>query len=112
MARSVALGLLLTVRFFLELALLAGVSVVAWQLGEPWRWISVIVAPVAVAVLWGLLLSPKAKVTLPAGAKLSIEAAFFLAVGIGLYLAGFHPAAVLLAVVWLCDRIALAVLGR
>lgn len=110
MAKSFALGLVLTVRFFLELALLTGVGVVVWQLDEPWRWISVIVAPVTVAVMWGLLLSPKATITLPAGAKSTIETTLFLAVGTGLYLAGFPAAAVLLVVIWLSDRIALAAL--
>jgi hypothetical protein len=75
------LGLALTVRFVLELALLVGVGVLAWQIAVPWRWVAVIAGPLAVAVVWGLFLSPKATITLPAGAQFAVEAVLFLVAG-------------------------------
>ena len=81
--RTVLRGVVLTVRFVLELAMLAGVAVVVTRLlPGPWGWVAAAVAVVAVATLWGLLLSPKAKVALPAGVRLAIEAALFVGTGL------------------------------
>lgn len=108
---SPALALALTVRFALELALLAGIATVAWHLVPGWwQWPAMILIPIAVAVLWGLLLSPKAPVELPAPAKLVIEAALFIGTGVCLVAIGWWIAAVIGVLVWIIDRIALAVL--
>jgi hypothetical protein len=104
------LGLALTVRFVLELALLVGVGVLAWQIAAPSRWVAVIAGPLAVAVVWGLFLSPKATITLPAGAQFAVEAVLFLGAGAGLVLIGLPTAAIIGVVLWLADRIALAAL--
>ena len=91
----------LVVRFLLELALLAGVAVLVLRLvPDWWGWVVAAVAVVAVAVLWGLFLSPKAPVPLPPLAGLALEAGLF-AVGLGI------PAAIGVAA-WILDR---AVLG-
>ncbi len=108
---SVVLTIALTARFLLELALLAGVAVLAWNLVPGWwRWLAVILAVALVAALWGLFLSPKATIPLPGPAALGIETVLFAGIGGGLFLIGFGlPAAVGVAL-WIIDRVALAVL--
>jgi len=100
----------LTARFLLELALLAGVAVLAWQLvPDWWRWPAAVLALVAVAGLWGFFLSPKATIRLPAPAAFMLEALLFLGTGFGLLTIGFGIAAGIGVVVWIIDRIALAI---
>lgn len=111
--RTVLRGAVLTVRFVLELAMLAGVAVVATRLiPGPWGWVAAAVAVVAVATLWGLLLSPKAKVALPAGIRLAIEAALFVGTGIALAVVGMPVAGLTGAGVWVLHRVALALLEQ
>lgn len=106
---SPLLAFTLIVRFLLELAMLAGVAALAWRLADGWwRWPAAILAVVAVATLWGLLLSPKAKVNLPASAALALEAALFLGVGAGLIAMGIVVPAVTGVTVWILHRIVLA----
>lgn len=69
-------------------------------------------AVVAGGTVWGLFLSPKARVPLPPAAVLAIEAALFIGTGAGLVAVGFGIAAVIGVLVWAVDRIALAVLRR
>lgn len=108
-ARAVAL----TVRFLLELALLAGVAVLAWQFTTGgWRWPAATLGVVLVAVLWGLFLSPKATVRLPAAGALALEALLFFGVGAGLLLVGQGVPAAIGVGIWILDRIALALLRR
>ncbi len=112
-ARTVLRGVVLTVRFVLELAMLAGVAVVVTRLiPGPWGWVAAAVAVVAVATLWGLLLSPKAKVALPAGAGLAIEAALFVGAGIGLGAVGMPVVGLTGAGLWVLHRVALALLEQ
>ncbi len=45
----------LALRFLLELAALIGLAAAAWKFGSgPGRWISVVVVPVAAAVIWAV----------------------------------------------------------
>ena len=49
-------------RFTLELCALAAVAYWGWsEHGGVWRWVLVVAAPLAVAVLWGNTIAPKAK---------------------------------------------------
>jgi Protein of unknown function (DUF2568) len=49
-------------RFLLELCALAAVAYWGWsEHGGIWRWVLVFTAPLAVAVLWGNTIAPKAK---------------------------------------------------
>lgn len=108
---SPALWIALTLRFLLELALLAGVAVLAWSfLPGWWRWVVAVAAVAAVATVWGMFLSPKATVALPGVAVLAIEAALFLGVGAGLFLVGLGLPALIGVVVWAIDRVAIALL--
>lgn len=101
----------LTVRFILELALLAGVALLSFYLVQGWLRLPVtILAPIAVAVVWGLLLSPKAPVQLPEAAKLVIEAVLFIGTGAGLFVIGLGFPAILLVLVWVVDRVAITLL--
>lgn len=105
--------LVLAIRFLLELALLAGVAALAWNLAPgSWRWPAAALAVTAVATLWGTLLSPKATVALPAVVALAIEAALFLGVGAGLFAIGLGAPAVVGVVAWAVDRLAIALLQR
>lgn len=101
----------LIVRFLLELALLAGVALLAWTLTSGWwRWPVAILAVAAVATVWGLFLSPRAAAPQPWPVSLGIETVLFVGTGAGLFLIGLGvPAAVGLAL-WLINRIALALL--
>ncbi|MGO1183875.1 MAG: DUF2568 domain-containing protein [Micrococcaceae bacterium] len=102
-------GVALTVRFALELCLLAAVGLMAWTvIDSGWRWVVAVLAIVAVSVIWGLFLSPKAAVSLPGWAALLIEAALFLGAGLGLWLLEFRIVAILGVVVWAVDRAVLA----
>jgi hypothetical protein len=49
-------------RFSLELCALAAVAYWGWsEHGGLWRWVLVVAAPLAVALLWGNTIAPKAK---------------------------------------------------
>src|SRR5690554_5857572 len=88
-------AVVLTVRFLLELALLAGVAVVVLGLSaEWWRWPLALLTVVAVAAFWGLFISHKAKVKLPAPSVLALEAGLFIGVAAGLHLSGFVVAGI------------------
>lgn len=98
-------GAALTVRFVLELCLVAAMGVIAWELASSgWSWVLAALAIVAVSAVWGMFLSPKAVVKLPGWAALLIETALFLGAGAGLWLLGFQGLAVLGVVVWAVDR--------
>lgn len=109
----VSLALAFTVRFLLELALLTGVAVVVWNLVPGWwAWLAATAAVIAVAVVWGLFLSPKAEIRLEPLVAFGLEALLFLGTGAGLF--AIHlgiPAAIGIAV-WLLDRVALWRLKR
>ena len=82
----------LGLRILLELGALAAVAYWGFQTGDgaP-RWVRGIAAPVAVAVVWWLFVSPKAAVGVPRPARLAIELAVWAAAGAALWAAG-HPA--------------------
>lgn len=108
---SPLLALALTARFFLELALLAGVVILAWQLADGrWRWVAAVAAVVTIAVVWGLFLSPKAAVPLPGGVALALESTLFVGICGGLLAVGFGAVAVIGLVIWSVDRAVLALL--
>jgi len=110
---SPSLAVALTVRFLLELALLAGAAALALNLAsDRWRWPAAILAVAGVAIVWGLFLSPKAPVSIPSFVALAMEAVLFLAVGVGLLAVGLGAPAGVGVIIWLVDRLALALLQR
>ena len=109
---SAASATALTIRFLLELALLAGVAILTYSLVPGWwRWPAAIAAVLAVAAFWGLVLSPKAAVALPGPAALGIEAALFVGTGAGLFLIGLGIPAAIGVALWIADRVVLALLS-
>ena len=49
-------------RFLLELSTLAAVAYWGWsETGGAWRWVLVVAAPAAVALVWGQTVAPKAR---------------------------------------------------
>ncbi len=82
------LPLVLTLRFALELTLLA---VVAWWGYSVGGVLVGALCAIGVAVVWGLLLSPKARFPLPAQVRNAVEVAVFLLAAAGLSALG-HPA--------------------
>ena len=95
---SPAVGVLLTLRFLLELALLGAWAVVGWHLPDA-RWQQVLVAvalPTTSATVWGLLLSPRARFVMPLVGRLTVELLLFVGASSALWLLDFHLAALVL----------------
>ena len=80
----------LAIRFFVvELGALAGAAYWGFEAtsGPGQLWLTVL-APVAVIVVWGLFIAPKARVQLPKQAALAIELVLLGLVAVGLASAG------------------------
>lgn len=71
-----------------------------------------IVAPLLIAVIWGLFLSPRAAVSLPEWAKFAIEAVLFGSVFAGLLTVGLAVWGGIGLAVWLIDKIAILTLAE
>ncbi|MGO2747732.1 YrdB family protein [Microbacterium sp.] len=105
---GIARKLALTVRFLLELALLAGVAVLAWRVTPAgWNWVAAVIAVVIVATIWGMFLSPKARYDIGGFARLMLEVVLFGGVAAGLITVGLVVAAAVGFVIWVIDRLAL-----
>lgn len=108
-ALRIALGL----RFLIELALLAGAATAAVRLAPGWPgWVGAVVAVIVLAVVWGLLLSPKARFDIRPAGRVLLETVLFAAVAEALWASGLGVAGIALFAVWALDRIALAALNR
>ncbi|MCB1015907.1 MAG: YrdB family protein [Acidimicrobiales bacterium] len=94
-------------RFLLELASLVAAAVagahVAWPLA--------VLAPVAVIVVWGRFVAPKARGRLADPARLALEVCLFVVLGVALAAAGAPWAGALLAVASIVVAGALRVVG-
>ncbi|OKI71052.1 YrdB family protein [Micromonospora sp. CB01531] len=104
---------LLALLFLLELALLvaAGWWGFTRDAGWPTRLLAGLVAPLLIAVVWGLFCSPKATVSLPAAAKLTVQAACFGTGGLLLASAGRPVPGALLVALWAADKALLTFSG-
>jgi hypothetical protein len=80
----------MVITFLLELAMLAAYGVGGYELttNTVARWLLAIAFPVIVGVLWGIFLSPRARVTLPYAVKLAGR--FLLMAGGALILFSAH----------------------
>lgn len=94
-------GVVLTVRFLTELALLGGLALAGTQLGGGLALaiVDAVLLPVAAAAGWGLFIAPKAPRRLPEPARFLVEFALFAATGVVLALVGWVVAGIVLAVV-------------
>lgn len=91
---------LLALRFLVELALFFSPVVIARRAVDGLGGLALgVVVAVAVAVVWGLVLSPRRRVGAALGVRVAIEAALFLAAAAGLALTGLTAYAVALLVV-------------
>ena len=65
-------------RFFLELSALAAVAFWGWsEHGGVWRWVLVVAAPLAVALVWGRWMAPKSASQVGDPWRLAIELLVF-----------------------------------
>ena len=79
----------LGLRFLLELCALAAVAYWGWsEHGGVWRWVLVVAAPLAIALLWGRWVAPKAKARVGDPWKLLLELLVFGAAVAALAAAG------------------------
>ncbi len=69
-----------------------------------------VVAIAAVAAVWGLFLSPKARYDIGGFARLMLEIVLFAGVAAGLIAVGVVVPAIVGAAVWVLDRLALRLL--
>jgi hypothetical protein len=93
-------GVVLTIRFLTELALLAGLAVAGARLGQNlvFRIADAILLPLAAAALWGIFIGPRARRRLPDPARLVVEFVLFAGAGLALALSGWLVAGIVLAV--------------
>lgn len=103
-------GILLVLRFLLELALIAAVGAGAWDLagGEAAGALAASIAAAAVVVIWGLAIAPKARRRLPDPARLMLEMVLFVTGGLALAATG----QTLLGIVFAMTSAAVAVAVR
>ncbi len=90
------------VRFCTELALLAGAFCAARELSV----VLGLLAMVAVAVVWGVLVAPKAGRRLDDPSRLGLEVALFGLAGVGLAAAGYPAAGTALSVIGVATALA------
>ncbi|SFD78083.1 Protein of unknown function [Paenibacillus catalpae] len=91
--KSIAVGILLTAFFLLELAACAAFGFWGYQLdvGGIFKIILMIALPLAVIILWGMFLSPKASIPIFADPiRTTLKLIVFLAASAALYTTGRH----------------------
>lgn len=96
----------LGLRFLLELAALAGLSVAGWRLAPaPWNWVAVIALPVLAAALWGVFNVPgdpsrsgAAPVPVPGIVRLAVEFLVLFGGAAAFAAAGYRTTGVVLVV--------------
>jgi len=93
-------GVVLTVRFLTELALLGGLALAGTQLGSGvvLALVDAVLLPVVAAAVWGLFIAPRAHRRLPEPARFLVEFALFAATGVVLVLVGWVISGIVLAV--------------
>lgn len=94
-------GLNEVLRFILELGMLAAFARWGWHVGET-RLVHVVAAiatPAVVALVWGLVLSPKAPAKLSSILRLTLSLPVFLLAALATYASGMPRAAITLAVI-------------
>lgn len=85
-------------RFFLELSALAAVAYWGWsEHGGVWRWVLVVAAPLAIALVWGQWVAPKARVRVGDPWKLLLEVLVFGSAAVALAAADEPVQAIVLA---------------
>lgn len=82
--------------FVVEIAMLGFVAWWGFELEAPVgvRVVAAVVAVVAVAAMWGLLASPRARSRLPAAGVLAVKVVLFAVAGAGVWAVGYRVLAV------------------
>lgn len=93
-------GVVLTVRFLTELALLGGLALAGTQLGSgvALAIVDAVLLPLVAAAIWGLFIAPRARRRLPEPGRFLVEFALFAATGVVLVLVGWVITGIVLAV--------------
>ncbi|NED46160.1 YrdB family protein [Amycolatopsis sp. SID8362] len=93
-------GVVLTIRFLTELALLGGLALAGSQLGTgvALAIVDAVLLPLVAAALWGLFIAPRARRRLPEPARFLVEFVLFAGAGAVLVLVGWPVSGIVLAV--------------
>jgi hypothetical protein len=93
-------GVVLTIRFLTELALLGGLALAGTQLGSgvALAIVDAVLLPAAAAAVWGLFIAPRARRRLPEPGRFLLEFALFAVTGVVLALVGWVVLGMVLAV--------------
>jgi hypothetical protein len=104
----------MTIRFVLELCMLAALAYWGFQLegGWPLRLLVGIGAPLLAATVWSLLIAPKAKRRLTDPWRFVVELGLFGLAAVALMGAGRPSLAILLLVVFLINRLFVVLWGE
>ncbi len=96
----------LAVRFGMELGMLAIFGYWGFKSGgSPWmRWLLGLGAPLLAAVIWGMLMAPKAPWRQQEAASLLLEVALFGLAGLALYASGQKNLTLWFGVIYLINR--------
>ena len=108
--RSIALAL----RFILELCALAALGYWGWKTGHGalTKLVLGIGAPLGAAVVWGMVVSPKATVDASPAVRFAVEIAVFGSAILGLWVSGQPDLAVALVFVYVVHRVLLSISSR
>ncbi|MEV6772688.1 YrdB family protein [Nocardia sp. NPDC051030] len=98
---------MLGVRFLLELTAIASFGILGWRaVDAPWRFLLVLILPIAVAALWGTFAVPndpsrngEATVAVAGAVRLLLEIGVLGGGVAALYFAGWHRAALISGIV-------------
>lgn len=106
-------GINLAMTFFLELAMLIALGYWGWHTGDTVlsRIALAVATPAAAVMLWGAMMSPKAKWRLKGGAYLALKTVLFGAAALALYAAGQPTLAIIFIVIAVINQILLFVWG-
>lgn len=103
----------LGLRFGLELAALAGLGYWGFTLDRGWSWriLLGVGAPLLAAVVWGMFVSPKARVPLREPWRFAVEVLVFGSAALALAAAGRPIWGIVLGVLYLVNRFLLTAMG-
>lgn len=107
------IGINLALRFVLEIVGLAAVGYSGWRaVGGPLGWVAAVLAPLALAAFWALVVAPNAANGIPLPTRVLIGSVLLVAVAGSLALVGQPWLGTTFAVLVILNTVALTVLGH